>query len=144
MINRLVKRMLIGLGIGVVLTLIILVGIVVFMFTKSGKESDQRIHEQQRQGSEFGKTADQKGCIKEGLTRGSKIALLDISGAVANDYFVKGCLQTSRATPGFCNGVPSDFENVFSKWTEKKCDTVDIPGPHCEGVFKEQIDFCHR
>jgi hypothetical protein len=142
MVNKIVKRMIIGVAIAVALVVIVAAISLVIALRKPGS-SKQRSEEQRQEGVEFGKAADQKGCMTEGLKRGGKIGLLDISAQVENDSFVKGCLQASQPTPGFCNGVPSGLKNILAEWDKKQCDKIhNVSAPICEGIFKQQIYFC--
>jgi hypothetical protein len=54
------------------------VTVMLFLWTGPGKKASQRMDERAREGIEFGKTAEQRDCINEGLTRGKKIALIGI------------------------------------------------------------------
>lgn len=144
MVNKIVKRMIIGVVIAVALVVIVAAISLVIAFRKPGN-SKQRSEEQRQEGVEFGKAADQKGCMTEGLKRGGKIGLLDISGQVENEFFVKGCLQTSQPTPRFCEGVPPGLKNILAEWDKKQCDKIhNVSGPICEGIFKQQIYFCEH
>ena len=61
----------------------------------------------------------------EGASKGKKIALINVTGQAENSSFVRGCLQTSRPTAGFCDGVPSRSKNIFVAWDEKQCEQSD-------------------
>jgi hypothetical protein len=143
MVNRIVKRMIIGCGLAIVLVLIVAVISTVVMLRKPG-DAKKRIAEQHQEGIEFGKGADQRGCIKEGLKRGNKISIFDFGAQDENESFVNACLETSRESSGFCDGVPSPLKNIVVDWTKKQCQKVNDFGPVCEDVFKQQMYFCER
>jgi len=142
--NRIVKRIIIVLGIFAVLFVIVGVITIVSLFTNSGKELSPRDEARQHEGVEFGKTTDQRGCIDEGLKRGKKLGLLEFDAQIENEYFVRGCLESSRATPGFCDGVPSGFWNIFNDWDKEQCEKTNVITPICTGVLKEQIRYCEH
>jgi hypothetical protein len=124
------------------LPFLLTVTVILFLWTAPGKKVSQRMDERAREGIEFGKTAEQRDCINEGFTRGKKTALYDVTGQVENHSFVRGCLQTSRPTAGFCDGVPSRSKNIFVAWDEKQCEQSEVPG--CEGILREQVHACDR
>jgi hypothetical protein len=136
-----IKLVLIGIAIIAFLVIGLVVGVVVFFkFTPQGRNLDQRLTAMENEGTEFGKTTDQRGCINEGLKRGKKIA--DITSQVGNRDFVKGCLRSSQPTSGFCDGVPSILGKLFGDWEEKQCQQISNPTVACKDVMKEQILFC--
>jgi hypothetical protein len=94
----------------------------------------------ENEGTEFGKTTDQRGCLTEGLRRGKKIT--DITTQAGNREFVKGCLRSSQLTPAFCDGVPSVLGKMFSDWEETECKKIDTPTVACKDMMKEQILLC--
>lgn len=144
MVDKVIKRIIIGVSIGVAIVAVLTVIVVVWSFTRSGKESSRKVDERRQEGVEFGRTTDQRGCINEGLKRGQNLKIIDIAGQVENQFFVEGCLQASRATPGFCDGVPSSFKDILTDWAEKQCEKIDVPSNICEGIIEEQIEFCER
>jgi hypothetical protein len=98
-----------------VLIITVLVGGVLFLkFSSAGQRMGERLDAMEAQGTELGKTTDQQGCVKEGLARGQKIT--DITSQVGNRSFVKGCLRSSQASPGFCDDVPSIVGKMFTDW----------------------------
>lgn len=142
MISRTVKRILLVVGAIIFLFVIALVLGFFWQFTKDSKESQQREIANQEKGKQFGKTTDQLGCMNEGLKRAQQFGVFDISLIVENEMFVHGCLRSSRATPGFCDSVPSEAKNFISDWQEKRCDRIDLPHSICTGLTQQQISFC--
>jgi hypothetical protein len=139
--NKTVKFVLIAVIVLVLLGVGLLAGFVIFLkFTPQGRTMDERLTAMENEGTEFGKTTDQRGCINEGLRRGKKFA--DITSQVGNRDFVKGCLRSSESTPGFCDGVPSVVRKMFDNWEERQCERIDTPTVACKDVMKEQILFC--
>ncbi|HBB95344.1 MAG TPA: hypothetical protein DC054_08120 [Blastocatellia bacterium] len=135
-----IKLILIGV-VGIFLVIGLLVGVLVFLkFTPQGRTMDKRLTAMENEGTEFGKTTDQQGCVKEGLARGKKIT--DITSQVGNRDFVKGCLRASQASPGFCDDVPSIVGKMFTDWESKQCEKIRSPTVACQDTMKEVILFC--
>ena len=135
------KLLLLGISGIVVLIIAVLVGGVLFLrFSSAGQRMSERLDAMEAQGTEFGKTTDQQGCVKEGLGRGKKIT--DITSQVGNRHFVKGCLRSSQASPGFCDDVPSIMGKMFTDWEAKQCEKIRSPTVACQDVMKEVILCC--
>lgn len=135
------KLILIGVVVIGFLVIGLIVGVLVFLkITPQGRTMDERLTAMENEGTEFGKTTDQRGCIQEGLRRGKKIA--DMTTQVGNREFVKGCLRSSQSTPGFCDGVPSTLRKMFDNWEERQCERINTRTVACQDVMKEQILFC--
>jgi hypothetical protein len=143
-IQRLTKRIIIALLIVAGFVIIAVVVTIASWLTGSGKKSSQQSAVKMQEGAVFGKTTNQQGCIDEGLKRASKLGLFEFEAQGANEDFVLGCLPSSAASPGFCEGVPSGLKNIFVDWTEKKCEKVDMPRPICTSIYDQQIRFCEH
>jgi len=142
-LRRITKRVMIGMAIAVIISLIALVFVFGSRFTRAGRESRQRINARQQEGAAFGKTTNQRGCLEEGLRRGRQLGIIDFQAQADNENFVDGCLQTSSATQGFCDGVPSVIKNMFVDWDKKQCKKSDLL-VICEGIYERQVKFCDR
>jgi hypothetical protein len=144
MLRRFTKRIFIALLIVATITIVAVVVSIASWLTGSGKQASSRTAARMQEGVEFAKTTNQQGCIDEGLKRGAKLGLLDFDSQGDNEDFVLGCLQSSAPSPGFCDGVPSGFKNIFVDWTKKKCEKVDMIRPVCTGIYDMQIQFCEH
>ncbi len=139
--NKTVKIVLIAAMVLVLLGIGLFAGFVIFLkFTQPGRTMDQRLTAIENEGTEFGKTTDQQGCIKEGVARGKKIT--DITSQVGNRDFVKGCLRSSQTSPGFCDNVPSIMGKMFTDWEAQQCEKIRSPTVACQDVMKEVILYC--
>jgi hypothetical protein len=143
-IPRLTKRIILALLIVATIVIIAVVVTIASWLTGSSKKSSQQSAVKMQEGAEFGKTTNQQSCIDEGLKRASRLGLLDFDAQGDNEDFVLGCLPSSVASPGFCDGVPSGVKNIFVDWTEKKCEKINMPSPICTGIFDQQIRFCEH
>lgn len=127
-------------AIGLVLVLGIVVVAVVLIF-KFG--AMPRLDAMKNEGTEFGKTTDEQGCLDEGFSRARKLAKKgNILDEVGNPEFVSGCLRSSKSTNGFCNDVPEGLGGLMAKWQEQRCATVDAPLKPCREIFKEVWIYC--
>jgi hypothetical protein len=98
------------------------------------------------EGREFGKTADQQGCMTEAMKRSKNVGLVDFSGAIALSTFADACLENSRATPNFCDGVPSFWSMKESEWGADLCRkaSIDPEKTACVHVTKRKHQFCSK
>ena len=121
-----------------------IVGVVVLVRLVDTPESKRDYAAKEAEGRELGKTTDQAGCMKEGLARSKKMTRFEVTRAVENESFVEGCLKSSRATPGFCNGVPPFWKLKDDDWATAECAKVgmDAMRTGCTGVFDAQIAVC--
>jgi len=144
MLRRFTKRIVIALLIVAAVVIVAVVVSIASWLTGTSKHSSTRTAAKMREGGEFGKTTNQQGCIDEAFKRSAKLGLLDFDAQGDNEDFVLGCLPSSAASPGFCDGVPSGIKNIFVDWTEKKCEKVDMIRTVCTGIYDMQIQFCEH
>jgi len=107
---------------------------------------DESVKKFEIEGREFGKTTDTKGCVDQGVHRSASVELLDMSGGIALGAFVDACLETSRPTDNFCEGVPSFWSMRDSEWAAAECTTagLDSKKTACVHVLKRKHEFCSR
>jgi hypothetical protein len=135
----------IGVGCGGLL----LIGIVVFVggyfalnyVERNLGETTKKI---EAEGREFGKTTDKQGCMKEAVRRSESIGLLDFTGGVALAAFTDACIETSRETKNFCDGVPSFWDMKDTDWAVAECQKVGVDPEKtaCVHVYKRKHRFC--
>jgi hypothetical protein len=58
---------------------------------------------------------------------------------LSNEAFDESCLNASRPTPNFCEGVPRMFNR---EWVHEQCEKVGHDTTSCYQAFAEKIDFC--
>ena len=93
---------------------------------------------------DFGKNADNQGCVNETVSRYK--AEPGITSAMSNAIFVRVCLDNSRETPGFCEGVPkqSEFRRT-AQWRKEQCQRAGLEGDsYCESLFTPVQQFCEK
>ncbi len=86
-------------------------------------------------GTEYGKTTDQNGCMEKAYALEIPKDSFDLS----NDYFIKACLKSSRPTANFCDGVPLMLDR---DWFKNQCSTVGHNTDACIDAFRAKRDFC--
>lgn len=93
------------------------------------------------EGKDFGKTADNQGCVDEAVKRYKKDP--GFLAAFANQGFLTGCLEASRPTTGFCDNVPlGDFAKM-GEWRESQCRRYDLQsGRDCQALVMPVTMFC--
>jgi len=87
------------------------------------------------EGSEYGKTTDHNGCMEKGYTLSVSATGVDLTA----EEFVRGCLNTSRASTGFCEGVTSVLDREYFK---AQCKKVRHETDACEESFLAKRNFC--
>ena len=92
----------------------------------------------------FGEKTDNKGCVDEMLSRYK--AEPGFTAAISNTIFVQICLDASRATPGFCDDVPTRREFMKSaQWKKDQCEKAGLErDTNCQNLFTPIQSFCER
>lgn len=141
------KKVLLSLGCGccLLLAVLLVVGFIIVTHVPFDKDFDRKAEEWTNKGQEFGKSTDQAGCLKEGLSRSKSASFLNIFESSNNTYFVSGCLKTSRPTPNFCDGVPSISNPAHFEWEKEECrkNGLDPVKTGCLLVLDEKVNICH-
>lgn len=92
-------------------------------------------------GAAFGRRTDNQGCLTEVLRRHKEHH--GFSDAILNNLFISGCLDASRPTSGFCDGVPKTSEMTASvSWRLKKCTDAGLSDSYCGNLFGEVQKYC--
>ena len=139
-------KIFLGVGCGVLVlgVIVIILGIVALnYFEKTVGESLAAV---EVEGREYGRKVDQRGCMDEGIRRSRSTGLLDISSGLALSAFTDACLETSRPTTGFCDGVPSFWSMKDSEWGAAQCRKagVDPEKTGCIHVLKRHHQHCSK
>jgi uncharacterized protein YjeT (DUF2065 family) len=118
---------------------LVVAGIVGFLtYSIKEIESPERTEKRNKAkiaGLEFAKTTDQNGCMEKGYSLETVSDRFDLS----NEAFDESCLNASRPTPNFCEGVPLLFKR---DWVNEQCKKVGHDTTSCYQAFAEKIDFC--
>lgn len=125
----------------VLLLVVSIAGFGVYWWTQHGQGMIERAQNARNEGQEFGRQTDNAGCLNEALTRHR--ARPNFSDAIANNLFLNGCLETSRRTPGFCDGVPrADEFQATINWQLQRCREANLQDNYCGQIFQQVQRHC--
>jgi hypothetical protein len=135
------KVLLIILVIGILLV----VGVIAaggFWFYRNKDALNAKLKSITTEASDFGKNTDNQGCVNETISRYK--AEPGITSAMSNAIFVRICLDSSRATPGFCESVPKQTEfRRTGQWRKEQCQRAGLErDSYCESLFTPIQQFC--
>jgi hypothetical protein len=130
-----------------IIVVLLVIGVVVGGVVWWSRNKDRlmgRAKEVMTEGREFGRTADNQGCVDESISRYKKEP--GFSSAISTSIFSRACLDASRPTVGFCNDVPKPTEFVKSgQWRAEQCRKVDLSSDsYCQQMFQPVQEFCQR
>jgi hypothetical protein len=93
---------------------------------------------------EFGEKTDNQGCVNESIARYK--ADPGFTKAISTSIFMRICLDNSRPTPGFCDGVPKQMEFMkAARWNIEQCRRVDLSrDSNCQNLFSTVQQFCEE
>ena len=136
-----VKGLLIGFGV-VLLLAVIVIGAGVFYVMRNKDAWMAKAKEVAEEGKRFGETADNQGCVDEGVNRYKKAP--GITAVISNTVFMRMCLEASKPTPGFCDEVPRATEFMKSaEWRLKQCRQAGLQSDsNCQNLFTPIQQFC--
>jgi hypothetical protein len=94
------------------------------------------------EGAEYGQRTDNEGCLNEAAARQARVE--GFGGMVRNGVFMQACLEASRPTPGFCDGVPRQLEFMKAvTWQQEQCKRYGLkPEQQCGQLFQGVQRFC--
>ena len=128
-------------GVGTILVLIVVaIGVVIggfYLVTQKFREPvlREKLDKAIADGKAFGKTTDNAGCMKKGLTLPTPTDTFDLS----DEEFDQACLDASSPPTDFCTGV--DF-NFGGTWPDDQCDKLGNKTHACYAAYREKLDFC--
>lgn len=96
-------------------------------------------------GTEFGKTTDNLGCQTKVVSMIRSLDGININETLKMQYYFTACLEASRPTPNFCDGVANPFADIFNddKSKDAECTKLGLEGSiTCRQVIEEKLDFC--
>lgn len=112
-----------GIGCGVlVLLAIIAVAAMAFWLHRNGDTLKEGSTAAAEEGRRFGEGTDQEGCLAEGSRRAQPGQMPSLTKQMQLGVFVRACLESSRETPGFCEGVPAPTAiGRSATWKQERC-----------------------
>ena len=136
-------KVLIVAGICVFLGFVAVVGAGVYWWTHHSHELIQAGENALKQGKDFGRKADNQGCVDEALLRYRQNT--GLGGGISTSLFLSSCLNESRPTPRFCDDVPGPLEFIKSaQWQVKKCQEAGLSDPYCRQLYAQVQQYCER
>src|SRR5829696_1264322 len=94
------------------------------------------------EGVEYGRRTDNEGCLNEAVARQARAE--GFTDMIKNNVFMRACLEASRPTPGFCDGVPRQTEFMKAVgWQAQQCKRYGLPPEkQCGQLFQQVQQFC--
>ena len=128
----------------VVVLVLGVVGTGVVWWMKNKDALMARAKEVVAEGKEFGGRNDQQACVDETIRRYKKEP--GFGSAMSNNFFLRGCLDASKPTDGFCDSVPKATEFMKSaEWQLEQCRRVDLAkDSYCRQLFQPVQQFCEK
>lgn len=138
-------KILLGVLGGLVVFFVIVVAIGIYWFSTSGKQYFEQVMQSaerhSEEGREAGKQTDEAGCLKLGVEQVRKAN--SISTSLAAQFFLRGCLNSARPTPGFCDDVPAESEFLKSvQWQVKKSAELGVDNDNGRQILKAIQQHC--
>ena len=137
------KILLIILGVFVLLGIGVIIAGVVW-WNSSGKQFFEGAMKSVQEGQTYGRSADNAACVDESFVRFKRDS--SMTNIVSARSFLTGCLQTSKSTPNFCDGVPAQLEFTNSaRWKTEQCQARGLGSdPNCPQMFDAVQQHCEK
>ena len=131
----------------VVVIILLVVGVVIAGVYWISRNKDAWIakgKEVMTEGRDAGRKTDNQGCVDESISRYKKGP--GFASTLSNSIFMRGCLESSRPTRGFCDDVPRQTEFIKSaQWRLSQCTRVDLKKDNnCQHLFTPVQQFCEE
>ncbi len=118
----------------IVLLLVVCIGGIGFYFYKS----TEKVREEAKT---FAPQTDQAGCLKEAMSRQKQND--SATGIISNGAFLAVCLEKSKPTSGFCDGIPpSSNREKTSQWVNQQCNQSGLNSATCAGLMAIAQKHC--
>lgn len=128
-----------------VLLVVLLVGALVagyFVVRRYGPGLVEAGKQTYGEGVEYGRRSDNEGCLNEAVARQARAE--GFGDMIKNNVFMRACLEASRPTPGFCDGVPRQTEFMKSiGWQQQQCQRYGLAAEQqCSQLLGQVQQFC--
>lgn len=125
------------------LSIVAVVGGAVYWWSQHGQEYLEAGKNSYEEGAAFGKTTDNQGCVAETISRHK--ASPGFKTSIANNIFLRSCLNNSRPTNGFCEAIPKRTEFIKSaQWQKEQCSQAGLSDSYCPQLFSQVQQFCEE
>jgi hypothetical protein len=138
------KILLIIVGVFVVLGIGVIIAGVVWWNKGGGKEMLEGAVQAVQDGQTYGRTSDNAACVNEAVVRYKRSS--DLTNIISAKSFLTGCLQTSKSTPSFCDGVPTRLQFTESaRWKQDQCRERGMESDtNCQQLFDAVQQHCEQ
>jgi len=111
---------------------------------QSAEQLEKEAKKLEKEAGEFGAKTNNEGCLEETLSRYKRDK--SFMGLISTQVFLGFCLEASKPSPGFCDGVPPRNEKMKStNWALKKCADAGLQNDQgCQQIFNSVQKYCHR
>jgi hypothetical protein len=128
-----------------VLLVLLLVGAVVatfFVVRRYGPGLVEAGKQTYTEGVEYGRRTDNVGCLNEAVARHARAE--GFAELIKVNVFTRACLEASRPTPAFCDGVPRQLEFMKAvEWQRRQCQRYGLSfEKQCGQLFQQVQQFC--
>jgi hypothetical protein len=108
------------IGCGALLVLLVVVAVGGYFWITRNPQFGEAAGAATQEGARFGLQADEAACVEAGAGRVGEVGT--ITAGLAAGAFVRGCLEFSRETPGFCENVPppTALRRTIA-WRQERC-----------------------
>jgi hypothetical protein len=120
-----------------------LIGVVagVIIYKRYGQEWISNARTQAKEGSAFGATTDEQGCLERVL--GDYRAAPGAGKSIGATLFLSSCLRSCSETPKFCSDVPPSTELTASvEWRMARCREAGLTDSYCPQLFSQVQSHC--
>jgi hypothetical protein len=127
---------LIGCGALLVLVVVAIIGAVIW-FQRNEGSLGEAAAAATRAGARIGLTMEEEGCLEVGASRASGSGRF--ADGISSGAFLRGCLEFSAPTPGFCEDVPPPTAiRRTVAWQQERC----AGDAGCQGVIGVVQTYC--
>jgi hypothetical protein len=118
------------------------VGVGVYLWRQYGRGMVESGVRSASEGREFGEKTSDRGCVEEAVTRHKNSN--GFGDRIRINIFLRGCLEASAQTVGFCEAVPSASEFTDSlNWQLRQCHEHGLTTEtQCQQLFSQVQQFC--
>ena len=135
-------KVLVIVGVLLVLLIVAVVGLGVYIWKQNGPQFIENTRKAADEGRAFGRGTDNQACLVEGVSRHKRAE--GFGELISTGIFLRGCLEASERTPGFCDGVPGQTEFIKSaQWQKEQCLKYGLSeAKQCGQLFVQVQQYC--
>lgn len=140
--NRGLRATLLLLG-SIVVMILMIAAIGRWVVPRGDAESERRTELVMEEGTQFGLSSDDRGCLEQTFIRHR--ARADLKSTFDDAEFLRACLRKAKSTPEFCSIVPTSTVTFhLSQWREKHCARMQVDTTTCPVLLVSVASHCQR